>query len=295
MNISSRDVSGTCDTKCAYAFSYGEGTLVLHNHGTMLTLSVEDSSNKVSFNDRAYKVSSAMVVSPSLHRFDDELAAAELIVEHAPDRGGASLYVCVPLVQSYETSAAGVAMSSLVHWAADNASEEGDSFNTHDSSFTLKTFVPRKPYYVYTTPAGQYVVFGVLDGVPMSSADVRLLRQLVSPYAGSTGASSSTKVFYNATGPTAGIALGDGLYISCQPTGSTREETAVMYDRRASAGKDWSGITGGQVAAWVVGVALFGLCLYWLNVLFVKLDGGNVLSVPLSSLFTSTATSTTAT
>jgi hypothetical protein len=94
----------------------------------------------------------------------------------------------------------------------------------------LDNIVPNKPFYNYSdSENNNWVVFGILNGISINSSTLNSLTQIIQPYSIST---SGKSLFFNSKGPnSSGTAIGDGIYISCQPTGSSEEETAVSYSK----------------------------------------------------------------
>ena len=55
------------------------------------------------------------------------------------------------------------------------------------------------------------------------------LSQIITPYPITI---TGGNLFYNSTGPNSVQVNNDGIYISCQPTGSSSEETQVTYNNK---------------------------------------------------------------
>ena len=81
----------------------------------------------------------------------------------------------------------------------------------------------------------------------------------------------SVDLFYNSKGPISGLQIGDGLYISCQPTGSSDEETAVTYDKNSSS-VDFSNILNSPIFKLIImviiGCILFIVVFYGLSAFY---------------------------
>ncbi len=73
---------------------------------------------------------------------------------------------------------------------------------------------------------------------------------------------------YNSKGPISGLQFGDGIYISCQPTGSSEEETAVEYDKNSTS-FDFSNVFESPIfkllIVIIVGCLLFVTIFFGLN------------------------------
>jgi len=229
INISQQNVQGKCDLKCAYNFKYPESNSTAKNNGIMINLTYDNGSNPpVSYNTQNYTVSNISIVSPSVHTFNNTTANAEIIIEHVPSKGGQNFYVGIPIVSSTESSSASNILTDIIQSVANNAPADGESTNLSISDFTLQKIVPQKPYFSYTDlNNSDWIVFGLQDAIPLNSSILKTLGNIIKPYAMSTTGNS---LFYNSTGPNT-TSIGDGIYISCQPTGSSEEEVDVVYEK----------------------------------------------------------------
>jgi len=274
INISAQNITGKCDLKCSYSFKYSESSSTAKNNGIMISLTY-DSRNvpPVVYNNSKYNVSTIMITSPSLHIFNNNQMPGELIIEHVPVTGGNNLSVCVPFTSSSESSTASDIITNIIQKVATNAPSEGDSTNLNMNNFNLQSIVPRKPFYAYSDVPNDYIVFGANDAIPLSSSTITTLQQIIQPYAVQM---PSVPLFYNSKGPISGINIGDGLYISCQPTGSSEEETAVEYDKNSSS-TDFSNIidspTFKMIIMVIVGCISFIIIFYGLGAFYSYLSG----------------------
>lgn len=277
INISSQNVVGKCDLKCSYAFKYSESNSTAKNNGVLISLTYDDSNHPpVSYNQEKYQVSNIMITSPSVHIFNGETMPGEFIIEHTPLKGGNLLNVCIPLSNSSETSNASTILTDIINKVATNAPSEGDSTNLN-MSFNLQDIVPKKPFFSYFNKAVDYIVFGSLEAVPLSSSTIQTLQQIIKPFPLPT---PGTSLFYNAKGPVSGMQIGNGLYISCQPTGSSEDETSVTYDKNTSSSVDFSNIINSPIFQYlimiIIGCAVFLMLFYGINVFYSYLTGDQV-------------------
>lgn len=232
MNISRENVQGKCDLKCAYNFKYSESNITAKNDNVMISLTYDKSSvPPVMYNNEKYNVSKIMIVKPSLHYFNNSAAAGEFIIEHVPVKGGPLLSVAIPITSSSESSVASTSVTSIIQQVATNAPSSQSSTNVKIANFNLQNIVPSKPFFSYTnsnnTSGGEWIVFGIVDAIPLSSAILKTLGQIIKPF---PIPMSGNNLFFNSSGPnTVGGSLGDGIYISCKPTGSSEEEVPVEY------------------------------------------------------------------
>jgi hypothetical protein len=231
LDISAKNVAGKCDFKCSYTFKYSESASVAKNNEIMISLTY-DSTNEppVVFNQQKYNVESIKITSPSIHMFNGNSLPGELIITHNPVNGGNSLDVCIPLKSSIESSKASQIITDIITKVVATAPSSGDSTNLN-MTFNLQNIVPRKPFFYYTQGTTDTIVFGELEAIPLKSGMISILQKIIKPYPVDM---PPTQLFYNAIGPTSGLQIGNGIYISCKPTGSSKEETGVEYDKMSS-------------------------------------------------------------
>jgi carbonic anhydrase len=248
INISAANIKGKCDLKCSYAFKYPESNSTAKNNGVLISLTYDSTSAApVVYNNSKYVVENINIVSPSIHLFNNVSMPGEIIITHNPQKGGNSLKVCIPFISSSETSTASQIITNIINKVASNAPSEGDSTNLN-MSFSLQKVVPRKPFFVYSEGSTDWIVFGQLDAIPLSSTTISTLQQIIKAFPIPTPGGD---LFYNSKGPISGIQLGDGIYISCQPTGSSEDETAVEYDTNSSS-TDFSNILESPIFKYVI-------------------------------------------
>lgn len=235
INISPKNVSGKCDSKCSYNFKYPETNLTAKNNDIMISLTCDNSSNPpVLYNFEKYNVSNIIIVTPSIHVFNNEVTNAELLIEHEPVSGGSTFFVCIPIIQSSNTTTASNLLTEIINDVASNAPSDGESTNINISNFTLDSIIPKKPFFSYTGPdmnnsSSEFVVFGKMEAIPLSSDTLTSLSQIIKAFPISTPGNS---LFFNSSGPNV-KKDDDGIYISCNPTGSSEEETDVSYSKNS--------------------------------------------------------------
>lgn len=284
INISASNVKGKCDLKCSYAFKYTESNSTAKNNGVLIDLTY-DSTNvpPVVYNNEKYIVENITIVSPSIHTFNDNSMPGEIIITHNPQNGGNSLKVCIPFTSSIESSTSSQLISDIINKVATNAPSQGDSTNLN-MSFNLQKIVPRKPFFVYSGENSDWIVYGQLDAIPLSSTTITTLQKIIKPF---PIPMLGGDLFYNSKGPISGVQLGDGIYISCQPTGSSEEETAVEYDKKSSS-FDFSNLLESPIFKLIIiiliGCLLFIIIFYGIST-FYKYLSSDLTPIPgLSSL-----------
>jgi hypothetical protein len=235
INISTNNVQGKCDLKCSYNFKYPETNLTARNNGSMISLTCDESSSSpVTYNNQKYNVSTILLVTPSIHIFNNSNSSAEIIIEHTPVTGGQQLFVCVPITLSSESSDASNFITQIIESVSNNAPAQGETTNINISGFSLDKIVPNKPFYSYSAPGnqGEWIVFPVISAIPLNSSTLSSLGQIIKSFPIPTPGNG---LFFNSNGPNSnGGNIGDGIYISCQPTGSSEEEAPVSYATNSS-------------------------------------------------------------
>lgn len=268
INITASNVTGNCDLKCAYNFKYSESNSTAKNNGVSIGLTYDSTSvPNVMFNTQKYNVGSITITTPSIHYFNGATMPGEIIITHNPVSTGNIFEVCIPFTSSSESSPASELITEIINKVATNAPSQGETTNLNIPNFTLQTIVPRSPYFYYNNNNTDWIVFGSLDAIPLSSSTISTLQQIIQPFPIPTPGGD---LFYNSKGPTTGVQLGDGIYISCQPTGSFGEDTEVTYDKSStSTAVDFSNILQSPIFQLLililVGIILFVIIFYCIS------------------------------
>ena len=234
INISTENVYGDCDLKCSYSYKYTQSNLIAKNNVNFISLSHDKgTTSPVIYNTRNYNVSKINIYSPSLHNFNNSTVNAEFVIEHVPVTGGEMLYVCIPIIASTNSSDASNVLTEIIKSVANNAPAANESTNLNLSGFNLNTIVPKKPFFAYTGTqglTGQVIVFGNNYAIPLNQQTLNILTKVIKPYPISVSGGS---LFFNRKGPNSVQINGgnNGIYISCQPTGSSQEETDVTNNK----------------------------------------------------------------
>jgi hypothetical protein len=287
INISPKNISGKCDLKCSYNFKYSESNTTAKNDGVMISLTYDNTSNHpVSYNGQKYTVTKIYITCPSIHKFNGKLAAGEIIVDHSPVNGGQNLSVAVPLISSSESSTASNLITDIIESVGNNAPSEGDSTNLNITGFTLQNIIPEKPFYNYADDSGRdWIVFGILFAIPLNRNTLITLSKVTTPYHIPTLGGG---LYLNSSGPNT-VTMGDGIYISCKPTGSSEEEEAVTYDKNTTSNDLESIIdnpTVKTVFKIIIGCILFVILFLLFNSIYSWITTGNVQMPSIPSVST---------
>ena len=268
IDITKQNIYGNCDLKCSYNYKYSESNSVATNKGVFISLSYDKGTTApVTFNNQNYYVSNIMLTNKSLHMFDGKYVDSELIVEHSPELGGDNLFVCIPIISSTSNSDASSFLSEIIETVSKNAPTEGDSSNLNISNFNLNNFIPKKPFYSYTGTqglTGQVVVYDLNYAIALNDKILKKITKIIQPYPISL---TGGNLFFNKIGPN-NIQLENGIYISCQPTGTSTEEVDVMnVNNNISSTFDSSDMTNifYILLSFVVFIVLFGIISFIYN------------------------------
>ena len=149
--VRNRQTEKLCKLKCSYQFKYAPTNLQLFNVGVYLHLQPDEVAvPPVIYNDQNYNVSYAVIVQPSLHKFNGEHAEAELIVGHVNASGTNLLLVCVPIKSSSTTTDSSAAFFDLIiAEIKKTAPSRGAKTTFTNSTFSLNKFIPMAPYFSY--------------------------------------------------------------------------------------------------------------------------------------------------
>lgn len=273
INISSQNVYGNCDLKCSYNYTYSDSNSTATNNDVTISLTYDKgTTNPVVYNAQNYFVSKINIYTPSIHMFNDKTANAEMVIEHAPEIGGSLLYICIPIIESTNSSDASNILTEIIQSVTNNAPSVNESTNLNISNFNLETFIPKKPFYSYSGTAGlmgQVIVFGINYAIPLSNNILTSLAQIIKPYPITI---SGGNLFLNTKGPNSSQVNNNGIYISCQPTGSSSDETPVTYNSKnpvdfniTSMFNSSSNSTTGKILQLVIGCIVFILVFLVLN------------------------------
>ena len=277
IDISKKNVSGKCDLKCAYNFNYQESNTTAKNQGVLINLTYDNNKvPPVTYNTQKYTVTGITITSPSLHLFNGATTDAEIIIEHAPVKGGALFKVGIPIKSSSNSSDASNLLTEIIQSTATNAPRQGESTNLSISGFTLNKIVPVKPYYSYTdSDKNDWIIFDILEAITLNSNTIKTLQKIIKPYPlPMTGG----KLFLNASGPNS-TKVGEGIYISCKPTGSSSEETKIEYSKNTPS-YDFENILDNPVTKIIfqviIGCILFILVLFIFNYIYQWISTGEL-------------------
>jgi hypothetical protein len=226
INISKDNTTGDCNTKCAYSFDYKECELSATNNFYSIVFDIDPipSVPPVIYNNQKYTPYKIFISSPSRNRYEGSVVDAEIMISHFSVGGGGDLTVYIPIIQSTDTSAASILITQMITDVAKKAPNNGNTIANVSgiANFSLNTIIPKAPFYSYSSDDSDFIVFGLPSAIPISNSVLdgklkKILRAYPSP-----PEDTEIEVFYNSVGPKSSLA-DQGIYIDCQPTGSSGE------------------------------------------------------------------------
>jgi len=282
INISSSNVTGKCDLKCAYNYYYSDSSLTVTNTGISISFPYDNgNTSPVIYNQQKYTVQNVQIYCPSVNIYDGQQAAGEIIVTHIPQQGGNNLYVCVPFIGSTSSTTATNLLTQLITDVSTSAPTEGENANININGFTLQNIIPKNPYYNFTSTSsqfnGDFVVFDISNAIPINQQTLTTLGNIIDPF---NLQISGEALFYNSNGPTTSSSgvEDDGIYISCQPTGASEEQVSVTMNNPITNDlqdvfKNPAVLLAFQI---IIGCLLFIIIFFILNFVINFITGSNV-------------------
>jgi carbonic anhydrase len=281
INIDLANVSGKCDLKCDYKFSYSTSSCVATNRGNYIALSYDNqTSNPVLYNSTGYNVQEIRIYTPSLHSYSGSKTDGELIVVHNSATGSKPLLVCIPIKVSNSNSISATLFKTVVNAMSSGAPSDGESATVNVDNYNLNNLVPRKPYFSYTasepyqpcSTTVDYIVFGpFVSTLDIDSETLKTMQKLIE--LNEYGVKSGAKLFYNEKGPGRGTTDNDEIYIDCQPVGASDKSEAVITDYGTGYSYSTDDILNSTFFQIIIGILVFSLLFYILTIILAALNG----------------------
>ena len=275
INISPENVYGKCDLKCVYNYKYNESTLTAKNNGVNISLTYENGNvAPVMYNNNKYIVAKIVIFSPSVHIYNDNNVDAEIIIEHTPEAGGPGLFVCIPVIKSGDSTTATTLITEVIKGVGSSAPAVNETTNINVSGFTLDKIIPKGPFFAYSGKYSEaeadFIVYGKMYAIPVSNAIITILGKIIKPF---PLPMRGEKLFVNPKGANSSGNIGDGIYISCQPTGSSEEEINVTNEKDSTS-TDFDTTWVKYLFEIIIGCLLFLAIFYGISYAFNSTSSG---------------------
>jgi hypothetical protein len=244
---SSSFYQGKCNLKCDYSFLYNLSSCYASNTGANLVFSYDMNPNgnpQASYNGIEYNVYFILISAPSFHLFNGQKASAELTIYHTPTVAGNFLMVSIPIITITDALSSLITPGSqlvndMIGQAIELAPNENESATLNLPSYSLEFIVPKKRYFTYSDNDAnvQWIVYGINNAIQIKEATALQLAKIIPRGdVDNTLFMEQTKninpPLFMSQNPPLDLKLSsssDEIYIDCQPTGSSTEETKVTY------------------------------------------------------------------
>jgi hypothetical protein len=231
INISKKYIEGKCDLKCAYNFKYTNNSAIASNSGNAISVDMESTNElPVLYNKQKYTPTSLRIIYPSMVLYNDKLPDAEIYILHIPEKGGKMLLVLIPIKISTDSTTATIQLTNIIKSVSVSAPSEGGKVTIPE--INLQNIVPNKPFFNFDySTSYDCIAFSYLDAIPISSSNIDTLKKIIKPTTTQFRKKNGGGLFYNSSGPNTTTTLGEGIYISCNPTGNSIDTKEVTYEK----------------------------------------------------------------
>ena len=231
-----------CDLKCSYNFAYGNSNCNIKNEQNYISLSYDKrpDAKSITYNSLKLYVQEVRLYTPSLHKYQGQKAAAELLIIHGGD--GTNVIVSVPIVAGSKISKGGSLLNNIIEQGLPRITNLGESVSLGIDNYNLDYIVPKKPFFSYTgtllySPCNgkyNYIVFDKPNAINISVSSLKQLRKIISPL---DAPIRDTEPFYNKLGPNIEGGGDNQIYIECNPTGDDGE--VLLYNNDSNDNGDY--------------------------------------------------------
>lgn len=299
INISKQYVNGTCDLKCDYNFKYHNSNSIATNMGTSIQVSYEDSGvPPVSYNNIKYNVFMIQIVYPSTILYNDTNALGNILIQHSSVKDKSILEVIIPFFLSENTTIASDLISQIIQSVSTSAPNQNENVTLNLQDFSLQHIVPKKPFY--STGIGNFFDFILYDleyAIPMSQSTYNTLTSIINMDPGETpqeiailisdSPNDVLPLFYNSKGPNRNSSGDDDIYISCQPTGNSKEEKNVSFKKEKNAtttfDTDFKSLLKNPYFVYFFYSLIFIILLVFLSIIINMISSSHPIKIPFMS------------
>ena len=239
-NISSNNVTGNCYLKCDLTLNYSPSSCPVTHETISLKIKYDSATvPPVTYNSVKYSPTTIQIESPSFFFYNNQRAVGEIVITHKSADQSSVLYILIPIVESNSLTDATMFLSNIITGVSNAAPAVGNSTIINLNNFSLKSFVPNKPFYTLSTLNTNVVIFGLEAAIPLSKSNLATLASFFPNIPNKITDSydpknewASISIYKNDSGPSS-QAAGD-IYIDCKPVNESEETTNVptkkVYD-----------------------------------------------------------------
>jgi hypothetical protein len=290
MNIQLNKVTGKCDEKCMLKYNYNtSSTCVATNNTNYFSLTYDkNSKNPVTFNNNEYNVTSIFLYFHSVHYFNGDFTAGEIVILHKCSANGKLLFICLPL--SDRSGSPSNLLSNILNRIVTIHITSGYSNDLKlDVDYNLNNILKYEPfYYYYDKNNSDYICYGMVNAIYVSSDLIDSIKSLISVPSETMWIPKVSYLFYNKKGPVKYEE--DEIYIDCKPVNSSGSED-IMFDNTGESNTNNSSSSISTKAPKnmalleIIGIFLFIIMLFVVGLSFYRKMKSNS-----STISTATAT-----
>jgi len=236
INIDSSIVSNdklNCTSNCDLKFKYNSSSCVITKQDKYYEIKYDRTNQfPVSFNNNEYKPDYIRIYQPSLHTYDGNKAAAEMLIYHT-NNNGETLIICIPI----EVGTGGKQSSEITNQILQNLpkSETESTRPSEITNFNLGDLIPKSGFYTYVASdlfskkgVVTYVVYHKKNAITVSRDSITSVKDTKRPSAikkiSVKMATTNTVYLYNKNG--ANNSGTDEYYLQCDNTG---QDGTILY------------------------------------------------------------------
>jgi|UniRef100_A0A6C0D8S0 carbonic anhydrase len=279
MNISPQNISGTCKEKCNFSFNYANNSYTATNYGQYIMLSNSDlSATPVVFNNNKYIQSAFRLINSSMQKYNGKNADAELVIYHYSSTTGAYLGVIIPLSTNGISGTASNNISQIINAVSTGAPSQGGSTSQGIPEINLNDFIPMKEFYNYNTNGSDIVAFGIKNAIYISQNDLTTLQKITKPT--TEQIPTGPLLYVNSKGPSRGnSADSSDIYIDCQPTDSSEEETTSISIKKPQVNFDIGNFFNSPIFIFMLLPFIFVIIIMLIHKFLTYLSGGETIDM----------------
>lgn len=307
INIDINKISGNCDGKCSLTYKYEDSSCIVTNKGQYISISYDTSKTPpVIYNYANYNVKEIRLYFPSLHKYNGNNADGECIIVHTSNTSSKGLFICVPIKSISKDASIDspkrIQTMNLLNTISENIVKKAPNYGEKTTvplgsnlNFNLNDFVPKKPFFSYSSNepfdscTGNYdfVVFNINEWfVSMSEKSYKELNKVLKSHDIDV-VEEDVKLFYNPKGP---VVNSEQIYIDCQPVSTSDELVLIDSDEEREATTKRTTITLSNILenpfiGIIIGLILTFVVIYVLNMVFRFFMGKTQAEGPTFSLF----------
>lgn len=311
INISNTDNILNCSGKCDFKYNFLLSNIICTNRTnylsielskkdkTMVDYSTNSSSGSCTLEGGKLNVNELRIYTPSLHKYNNVRAEAELIIDLKNTMGGNDILLCIPISNTSGTlPEASTQLNQIIDLMSSIGNTPNQGGNIPGLELNLNQFISNKGFYTYNgtmpySPCNNCTIFIVyhLDNTSININDT-ILNKLQNIIQTSNFPIKQVKeeqgLAFNKSGAKRNAGSSDdNIWIDCQPTGQSGKTlvTTEKNDNYNNYNDYLKNLFNGNVGKVILGLILVFLffVIYHSFIKVIKVlqvKAGNELSQP---------------